>query len=105
MKADSHHIVPFKTYLFVLLALLVLTFVTVVVAKPVSGVDFGFLNTFIAMLIASIKAALVLAYFMHLKYDDKTNLVLFLTGVFFLILLFSFSALDIWSRLPVSSTL
>ena len=85
--------------------LLVLTVLTVAVAKPVTGVDFGFLNTFIAMLIATVKASLVLAIFMHLKYDNKLNLMVFLTGVFFLLVLFAFTYTDIVSRIPVFSTM
>lgn len=102
---DGHHIVPIKTYLMVLSALLVLTVLTVLVAKPVSGFDAGVFNAFIAFAIATIKATLVLAVFMGLKYDKKLNLVIFLTGVFFLIVMFAFSVLDIYTRLPVDSTL
>ncbi|MCB0342189.1 MAG: cytochrome C oxidase subunit IV family protein [Pseudobdellovibrionaceae bacterium] len=107
MSSDSgsHHIVPLATYAKVISVLLVLTVLTVAVAKPVTGVDFGFLNTFIAMLIATVKASLVLAIFMHLKYDNKLNLMVFLTGVFFLLVLFAFTYTDIVSRIPVFSTM
>lgn len=105
MGQGSHHIIPFKIYLNVLLALLFLTVVTVLVAKPVSGFDAGAFNAFIAMLIASIKVALVAAYFMHLKYDNKLHLVLFLTSVFFLIVLFGFSWFDIITRIEQLSNL
>lgn len=101
---DSHHIVPFGMYVKIISILLFLTVVTVGVAKPVTGVDFGLLNTFVAMLIATVKASLVLAYFMHLKYDNKLNLVVFLTALFFLIVLFAFSYTDIVSRIPVFNT-
>ncbi|MCB0328471.1 MAG: cytochrome C oxidase subunit IV family protein [Bdellovibrionales bacterium] len=76
--ADTHgdghdelgHILPFSTYRNVLIGLLVLTVLTVVVAK-VDTFDFGTLNIVIAMIIASIKASIVALYFMHLKYEDK----------------------------------
>lgn len=61
------HIIPKKTYLNVLLVLLVLTFITVAVSR----VDFGTFNIVVAMLVASIKAGLVGLFFMHLKYEDK----------------------------------
>ena len=77
--STDHSIVPFSLYLKVLSALLVLTALTVVVAQ----IDFGFLNVLIAMGIATIKAVLVLLFFMHLKYDNKLYPVIFLTGVFF----------------------
>ena len=84
----------FKAYLNVLIVLLILTAVTVGIAQ----IDFGALNAFIAMLIASIKGALVLLYFMHLKYDDKIYWAVFGSSVFFVILLFFFSKLDILTR-------
>ena len=98
MGQDSHHVVPFKVYLNVLLALLFLTVVTVLVAKPVSGFDAGFLNAFIAMAIASVKAGLVAAYFMHLKYENKLNLSILLIAVFFVVVLFAFCWIDIVTR-------
>ncbi len=100
-----HHIVPPSTYAKILGVLLVLTAATVLVAKPVSGFDAGHLNALIAFAIATVKAAFVLAIFMGLKYDKKLNLVIILSGVFFLIVMFSFSVLDIYTRIKVDSTL
>lgn len=97
----THQIIPAKTFLNVLIALLFLTFITVWIAQ----FDFGAMNAFIAMGVASIKAALVLLYFMHLKYDDKSYLVIFFTGVFFLFVFFFFSQLDIVTRIFEGSTL
>ncbi|MCB0351349.1 MAG: cytochrome C oxidase subunit IV family protein [Bdellovibrionales bacterium] len=102
---SEHHVVPLSSYQKVLGALLVLTVLTVAVAKPVSGFDAGMFNTFIAFSIATIKAVLVLAIFMGLKYDKKLYLVIFLTGIFFLIVMFSFSVLDIYTRIYVNPTL
>ncbi len=90
----EHHIIPFKTYLTILIILLFLTVVTVGAAR----VDFGAFNAYIAMLIASVKAALVMLYFMHLKYDDRSYPVIFFTGVFCLLLFYGFSELDIVTR-------
>ena len=90
----SNHIIPFKTYLNVILALTALTIVTVLV----SLVDFGVFNLIISMGIATLKATLVLMYFMHLKYDDKSYLVIFLVGVFFIAIIFLFSSFDIFTR-------
>lgn len=91
----EHHIIPFKTYATILGILLVFTVITVAVAQ----VDFGAANAFIAMLIASFKAALVLLYFMHLKYDDKIYPTVFFTSIFFLFVMFGFSHLDIVTRI------
>ena len=98
---SEHHTVPFKTYLSVLILLLFLTVVTVAVAQ----IDFGAWNTFIAMLIASIKGALVLLYFMHLKYEDKLYWVIFGSGVFFVVLLFFLTKIDIITRVLEVNTL
>ncbi len=90
---DSHshelgHILPFKTYVSVFVALVVLTIVTV----AASQVDFGSMNIVIALVIASIKALIVALFFMHLKYEDPVTwlyalfpiilLVIMLAGVF-----------------------
>ena len=99
--SSDHHIVPFSTYMKVLSILLFLTVLTVLVAQ----MDFGFFNVLIAMGIATVKAVLVLLFFMHLKYDNKLFPVIFLTGVFFLIIIFFFCELDILTRIPESSVL
>ena len=95
---SQHHIIPLKVYLQVLGLLLVLTAITV----AASQVNFGPWNTVIAMAIASVKAGFVLAFFMHLKYDNKIYLVCFGTGVFFLVVLYFFSWLDILTRVKVT---
>ena len=97
----SNHIVPFKTYFNVILALMGLTIVTVLI----SLVDFGVFNLIISMGIATLKAALVLMYFMHLKYDDKTYLIIFLVGIFFVAIIFLFSSFDIVTRVLEKSVL
>ncbi len=76
---SSHHT---KAYVGVWLTLLTLTVVTV----TVSYYDFGEWNIFVAMLVATIKAVLVCLYFMHLKYDNHYNQVVFVAAfVFFAI--------------------
>lgn len=94
MGSNGHHIIPLKTYFGVFWALIVLTVITVLAAQ----FDFGALNTIVAMAIASAKAFFVLAYFMHLKYDDRVYLVGFLSAIFFLVVMYFFSILDILTR-------
>jgi cytochrome c oxidase subunit IV len=98
--AKEHHIIPFKTYLIILITLLIFTVITVAAAR----VDFGAANAFIAMFIASIKAGLVMMYFMHLKYDDRAYPVIFFTGVFFLVLMYGLCDLDIITRVLETDT-
>lgn len=78
---DLGHIVPLRVYQGVFVALLVLTVITVLVAK---FVDLGVMNIVIAMLIASVKAMLVALFFMHLKFESK---ITWLYAAFPLILL------------------
>src|SRR5262245_42510807 len=99
-SANKHdHHIPLATYYKVLGLLLVLTIVTVAIAQ----VNFGPWNTVIAMAIASVKAGFVLAFFMHLKYDNKLYLVCFLSAIFFVTVLYFFSILDILTRIPVAN--
>src|SRR5262249_49570605 len=85
-----HHVTPASTFLHVLLALLVLTAITV---GP-SWTAFGSANLLIAMLIACIKASLVIAIFMHVKWDTAINKIVFLSSFMFLSLLFLFTLAD-----------
>ncbi len=93
-ETHEHHVIPLAVYIKVLAVLLVLTVVTVAASR----VNFGPWNTVIAMLIASVKAGFVLSIFMHLKYDNKLYWVCFGTAIFFLIVLYFFSWLDLLTR-------
>ena len=85
------HTTPVPLLLGILGALMFLTIVTV----AVTAVDLGAQgNLVVAMVIATIKAALVVAFFMHLVWDKKLHLILFLTSVLFLILFLSLSTND-----------
>ena len=82
---------PVKMLIGVLAALMVLTSLTV----SVPNFDLGAQgNLVVAMVIATIKAGLVVAFFMHLVWDKKLHLLLFLTSVLFLILFLSLSVND-----------
>ena len=93
-KENIPHILPLKTYLIVGGFLLVMTAVTVIVAQ----IDLGPFNLVVAMLIAMVKAALVALVFMHLWYDSKLYLTVFLVGVVFLSLFIIFSLFDTLRR-------
>ncbi len=68
MSEDKHpHIVAYKNHLLILLLLIGFTILTV----AITSVELGPYNTAAAMLIASIKAVIVLMYFMHLRFDQK----------------------------------
>lgn len=63
MTEEHPHIVPYRTFIVVWIALLVLTGVTVAVAQ----FNLGALNVWAALGIATLKSGLVIAFFMHLK--------------------------------------
>ncbi len=66
MEQEKHHIVGYKVYIYVLLALLVLTGLSV----AVTSIELGALTVAVALILAATKGALVLIYFMHLKFDS-----------------------------------
>lgn len=84
------HIVPFRVLAAVFGALLVLTVLTVAATK----VDLGNWNLWLAMGIATVKAALVVLYFMHMRYDHPFNAVVFVTALAFVALFVSFALMD-----------
>jgi cytochrome c oxidase subunit 4 len=100
---DEHHITPLETYLKIGGALFLLTFLTV--GAHALREHFEPFGALIAFTIAAIKAYLVMAWFMHLKYDVVTNRIIFAAGFIFLAVLFSFSVLDIFTRISYSSIL
>jgi cytochrome c oxidase subunit IV len=100
--SDSHHIVPLATFYKVFAGLIGFTILTVVTAK---FIDFGAFNGLIAFSIATAKGFLVMAYFMHLKYDEKINRVIIMSSFLFVFLLFIFCVLDLATRVTQTSTL
>lgn len=94
MSHDSHHghhIIPLKLLSTVFAALVALTIITVLTAK---FVDIGPLNLPLALVIASFKAFLVVAFFMALKYDNKVNTLAFVIGTMFVIVFLTFTLFD-----------
>jgi cytochrome c oxidase subunit IV len=91
---DDHgfgHLISVKLLGAVLASLLVLTYVTFAVSKIDLGAQW---NLLVAMVIATIKAGLVVTFFMHMLWDKKFNLLVFLSSVLFLILFLSFTLTD-----------
>ncbi|MBW6478958.1 MAG: cytochrome C oxidase subunit IV family protein [Bacteroidales bacterium] len=82
MSEEKLHISSYRSHLFVLAGLLLLTAASV----AVTNLEMGPLNTLVAMLIAGTKAAIVLTWFMHLKFDNKLYAI-FTTLVFVIFLL------------------
>ena len=84
------HVMPVRILVGVFLALVLLTVLTVVA----TFFPTGSLEIWISLGIATIKASLVAGYFMHLRYDNPLNAVLFAFGLLFVALFVGFLLLD-----------
>jgi cytochrome c oxidase subunit 4 len=85
------HIVKPWMLLLVFVVLLFLTFLTV----GVTWIDFGrTINVWVALLIAAAKGALVVLFFMHLRWDSPFNGLVFVSALFFVALFIGITVLD-----------
>jgi cytochrome c oxidase subunit IV len=82
-EAAPHHEIP---YMKVFVALLVLTAITVGVAIKMRF-ESEIVNVMVALLIATVKGALVALFFMHLKYEGKLIYLIFLVPLALCVLL------------------
>ena len=64
---EKNHIIPYKTFLFVLAGLIVLTLTSVTLTQ----ISLGTMTVTIALVIAAIKSTFVLRIFMHLKFENR----------------------------------
>jgi cytochrome c oxidase subunit IV len=91
----SEHIVPVRIYVTIFLVLLAGTALTVMAAFY----DFPWqLNTVIALTIATIKATLVVLYFMHVRYSSRLIWVIVASALFWMGILFALTFSDYWTR-------
>ena len=98
---DSHadgmvhvHVHPAATYVKIFAALVGLTLLTV----GLSRVHLGNWNFFIAVAVATVKATLVAMFFMHLKDDNRFNVVLFVGSLLFMGVFFVYTMNDTQHR-------
>ncbi|MGO4210577.1 cytochrome C oxidase subunit IV family protein [Terriglobus sp. 2YAB30_2] len=90
----EHHIVGPSVYLTIYGTLLALTAITVAAAY----VEMGALNPIVAVLIAVIKATVVILWFMHMKYQSKLLKLTIGAGVFTFLVLIAMTLSDYMSR-------
>ena len=90
----TEHVVPTKVYFAVFAALLVLTATT----TAVSFLDLGPWNTVVALVIAFLKATLVVLFFMHVKYSPRLTQIVIAGGLFWLAILLALTLSDFLSR-------
>ena len=98
----TQHIVSVKLYAGIFLALLVLTLATAGAAFIDLGGD---LNSFVALAIATVKAMLVVLFFMHVRYSSRLTWVFAGAGLFWFLILATFTISDVLTRGPVGSVL
>lgn len=84
----------YKTYILIWTALLALTAVTIAVTQ----FHMGGAGILIALLIASVKAALILYFFMHLRYEGRFFKLAFLLPIIVFIFFIGFTFLDVFYR-------
>jgi cytochrome c oxidase subunit 4 len=90
----SEHIVSPKVYVGIFLSLMVLTAATVVAAY----VNLGPFNIVIALAIASVKATLVVLYFMHARYSPNRTHMVIIAAVFWLAIMLALTLSDYVTR-------
>ena len=99
---DAHHHGT-KSYWVVWVILLACTGLTVFTGQhDLSQTLFPSANIMIALIIATIKASLVVWYFMHMREAAGTNRIVFVTSfVFLLVMIFGVFG-DLWTRSPMT---
>lgn len=91
----SQHVFSIRANLIIFAILMALMVLTVVVA--LYG-DFGMLEIPIALTIATVKAVLIMLYFMHLRFSSRLTWLFAGSGTFWLLILIAFSLSDFLSR-------
>ena len=90
----TEHIDSIRTYTLVLLALLVLTAATTLVAF----VDLGGFSVVVALAIAVCKMLLVALFFMHVRHSTKLTKLVVLGGLLWLLILLMLTLSDFTTR-------
>jgi cytochrome c oxidase subunit IV len=91
---SNHHVVPVRVYYAVFATLMVLTGVTVTVAY----LDLGAINAVAALVIACIKATIVVLYFMHVKYSSRLIKLTVVAGLYWMVILLGLTLGDYLTR-------
>lgn len=93
---DHIHVTPALPMTIVFIILLILTVFTVLTAHYIDLPGTG--NLILALIIATIKGTLVMAYFMHLKYDKGMNLIIVYATFFGVVLFLGLTMADLAGR-------
>jgi cytochrome c oxidase subunit 4 len=90
MEEPTQHIVPYRTYALILLMLLVFTGTSVAVTQ----IELTKWSTVAALLLAGAKTSLVMAIFMHLKFDKPIFRTMAILIILLLVVLMVVTFLD-----------
>lgn len=82
MENEKQHVVPYKVYFYILVALIAFTFMSI----GITQINLGVYSVLGALIFAMVKSFFVLTYFMHLKFDNLF-LKLSVTSIFILLLI------------------
>ena len=97
----THHVEPKRMYFMIFGALMALTALTV----WASTLDLGAMNVVVALSIASVKALVVILYFMHVRHSKPLTQLAVGVGFLWLLILLVLLLADYYTRdwLPVPS--
>lgn len=65
MENQKTHVIPYRVYVYILIALVAFTFMSI----GITSINLGAYSVLGALIFAMLKSYLVLTYFMHLKFD------------------------------------
>jgi cytochrome c oxidase subunit 4 len=91
----AEKVVPPRTYLIVFAALMALTATTVGFSRLPLSEDW---HTVIGLAIASVKASLVILFFMHVLYSARLTWLVALSGLLWLAILIGYTITDYMTR-------
>lgn len=92
--SDEHHIISNRKLAGIWLILLALTALTVAITR----IDLGGFKVAGALTIACIKAGLVIAFFMHMKYENRLLQILLFVAVVTLAIFIGLTFFDVLYR-------
>jgi cytochrome c oxidase subunit 4 len=96
----TNHVIRPKTYLSIFGILIGLTIVTIGIDLLVRAgqISLGDFQTVVALSIATVKASLVILFFMHLWYSTRLTWVVALSSLLWLGILVAYTVTDYWTR-------
>jgi len=94
IENEKNHIIPYKTFLYVLAGLIALTLTSVTLTQ----ISLGTMTVVIALVIAAIKSSFVLRIFMHLKFENKMFSIAFIGVILLLTTVITITLLDYLNR-------